>query len=116
VDEVSSVGLRHRRSRDRRPHVAGRLHHIGVGRTYSGTRVLILIQDLHVKIINAATGEPLRELTLDPTKGLPAHRRPQRPQTEKDPNLMQVRTYSDVLRHHSVPPAGFEPVEYSRRT
>jgi hypothetical protein len=26
--------------------VAGRLHHIGVGRTYTGTRVLILIQDL----------------------------------------------------------------------
>jgi hypothetical protein len=44
--------------------VAGRLHHIGVGRTYSGTRVLILIQDLHVKIVNAATGE----LTLDLTK------------------------------------------------
>jgi integrase-like protein len=46
---------------------AGRLHHIGVGRTYTGTRVLVLIQDLQVRIIHAATGELLRELTLDPT-------------------------------------------------
>ena len=45
----------------------GRLHHIGVGRTYAGTRVLLLVQDLHVRVINAATGELLRELTLDPT-------------------------------------------------
>ena len=28
--------------------VAGRLHHIGVSRTYTGIRVLILIQDLDV--------------------------------------------------------------------
>ena len=48
--------------------MAGRLHHIGVGRTYTGTRVLVLIQDLHVRIIHAATGELLRELTLDPAK------------------------------------------------
>jgi transposase InsO family protein len=58
IDQAGVITLR----------VAGRLHRIGVGRTFSGTRVLILIQDLHVKIINAATGEPLRELTLDPTK------------------------------------------------
>ncbi|WP_068186977.1 IS481 family transposase [Mycobacterium sp. UM_CSW] len=48
--------------------LAGRLHHIGVGRTYTGTRVLVLIQDLHIRIIHAATGQLLRELTLDPTK------------------------------------------------
>ena len=58
IDQAGVITLR----------VAGRLHHIGVGRTYSGTRVLILIQDLNIKIINAATGELLRELTLDPTK------------------------------------------------
>ena len=48
--------------------VGGRLHHIGVGRTHDRTRVLILVQDLNIKIINAATGELLRELTLDPTR------------------------------------------------
>ena len=58
VDQAGVITLR----------VAGRLHHIGVGRTYTGTRVLILVQDLNIKILNAATGELLRELTLDPTK------------------------------------------------
>jgi transposase InsO family protein len=46
----------------------GRLHHIGVGRTYAGTRVLLLIQDLDIRVIDAATGELLRELILDPSR------------------------------------------------
>jgi transposase InsO family protein len=46
----------------------GRLHHIGIGRTYAGTCVLLLIQDLDIRIINAATGELLRDLTLDPAR------------------------------------------------
>ena len=28
----------------------------------------MLVQDLHVRVINAATGELLRELTIDPTR------------------------------------------------
>jgi hypothetical protein len=64
--------------------------------------VLVLIQDLHIRIINAATGELLRQLTLDPTRDYQPTRRPQRPQTEKVRNLTQVRNYSDVLRHHMV--------------
>jgi transposase InsO family protein len=48
--------------------VAGRLHHLGVGRTHAQTRVVLLVQDLHVRVINAATGELLRQLVLDPTK------------------------------------------------
>ncbi|MDX6394129.1 MAG: hypothetical protein QOJ73_5192 [Streptosporangiaceae bacterium] len=47
---------------------SGRLHHIGIGRTYAGTHILLLVQDLHIRIINAATGELLRELTLDPAR------------------------------------------------
>ncbi len=58
IDQTGALALR----------VAGRLHHIGIGRTYTGTRVLILIQDLHIRILNAATGELLRELTVYPTK------------------------------------------------
>ncbi|OBK44797.1 hypothetical protein [Mycobacterium sp. 1081908.1] len=46
----------------------GRLHHIGVGRIHYRTRVLILAHDLNIKIINAATGELLRDFTLDPTR------------------------------------------------
>ena len=58
IDVTGTVSLR----------VGGRLHHIGVGRTHTRTRVLILVQDLDVRIINAATGELLRELVLDPAR------------------------------------------------
>jgi transposase InsO family protein len=57
IDQAGVITLR----------LAGRLHHIGVGRTYTGTRVLILAQDLNIRIIHAATGELVRELTLDTT-------------------------------------------------
>jgi transposase InsO family protein len=48
--------------------LGGRLHHIGIGRTHARTPVLMLIHDLHIRVINAATGELLRELILDPTR------------------------------------------------
>jgi transposase InsO family protein len=48
--------------------VDGRLRHIGIGRTHAGTRVLLLVQDLHVRVVNAATGELLRELYIDPRR------------------------------------------------
>jgi hypothetical protein len=47
--------------------VAGRPHHIGVGRTHARTRVLILVHDLNIRIIKATTGELLRDLILHPT-------------------------------------------------
>jgi transposase InsO family protein len=47
---------------------SGRLYHIGIGRTHAGTHIIMLVQDLHVRIINAATGELLRELTLNPDR------------------------------------------------
>ena len=48
--------------------IAGRLHHIGIGRTHARTPVIMLIADLNVRIVHAITGELLRELTIDPTK------------------------------------------------
>jgi transposase InsO family protein len=47
---------------------AGRLHHIGIGRTHAQTPVILLIADLDIRIIHATTGELLRQLTLDPTR------------------------------------------------
>jgi transposase InsO family protein len=51
--------------------IAGRLHHIGIGRTHARTHarthVILLIEDLHVRVITATTGELLRDLTVDPT-------------------------------------------------
>jgi hypothetical protein len=66
--------------------VNGRLHHIGIGRTHARTPVLMLIQDLHIRVINAATGELLRELTLNPARdyqptGLPPGPKPRTPRT-----------------------------------
>ena len=58
VDKAGSVTLRYR----------GRLHHIGIGRTHAGTCVILLVQDLHIRVVNAATGELLRDLTLDPSR------------------------------------------------
>jgi hypothetical protein len=83
IDTTGAVTLRH----------ASRLHHIGVGATHAGTRVRLLVHDLHVTVIAIDTGEILRDLILDPTrdyqprgvkpgppKGNP-QRRDRRPQT-----------------------------------
>ena len=48
--------------------VAGRMRHLGIGRTYAGTYVILLVHDLDVRVVDAATGELLRELTLDPNR------------------------------------------------
>jgi len=58
IDKSGTVTLR----------IAGQLRHIGVGRTHKGTHVILLVQDLQVRIVNAVTGELLRELTIDPSK------------------------------------------------
>ena len=57
----------------------GTLYHIGVGRAHAGTCVLLLVQDLHVRIINAATGELLRDLVLDPDRNYQPTGKPRRP-------------------------------------
>ena len=73
IDKAGSVTLR----------VAGQLRHIGVGRTYARTDVILLVHDLHVRVVNAATGELLRELTIDPRQDYqPTGRPPGPPQKE----------------------------------
>jgi transposase InsO family protein len=69
VDESGKITLRYQ----------GQLYSIGVGRTHTGTRVLALVQDLEIRIIDAATGELLRELTLDPSKRYQGTGRPPGP-------------------------------------
>ena len=73
VDQTGCVSLR----------VNGRLHHIGIGRTHTGTHVLLLVQDLHVRVVGAATGELLRELTIDPTRDYQPTGRPPGPAPKK---------------------------------
>jgi hypothetical protein len=57
----------------------GRLHHIGIGRTHARTHVILLVDDLHVRVITATTGELLRELTIDPSRDY-------QPQRKNPPN------------------------------
>nr|WP_237843650.1 integrase core domain-containing protein [Cellulosimicrobium cellulans] len=73
VSKAGSVTLRH----------DGRLHHIGIGRTYARTYVLLLIEERDIRIIHATTGEILRELTLDPTKDYQPTGRPPGPTPDK---------------------------------
>ena len=58
IDDSGSVTIRHH----------GRLHHIGIGRTHARTHVLLLVRDLHIRVVDAATGKLLRELELDPSR------------------------------------------------
>jgi hypothetical protein len=57
VDVTGSVTLRHR----------ARLHHIGGGRAHKHQRVLMLVADLDVRILDD-DGTMLRHLTVDPTR------------------------------------------------
>ena len=66
VDDAGTITLRFN----------SRMHHIGIGRAHKHQRVRVLIHNLDIRIINSATGELLRELTLDPTRDY----QPQKPQ------------------------------------
>ena len=71
VDKTGRITLR----------VNGRMHHIGLGATLRGTRVIVLIHDLDARVVDHATGELIRALTIDPTKdyqplGLPPGPKP----------------------------------------
>ena len=81
VDKAGSVTLRH----------SSRLHHIGIGRTHAGTCVILLVQDLEIRVVNAATGELHARTDPRPQPRLPAHRSTQ-PRNEQHPDLhSQVR-------------------------
>ena len=82
VDKAGSVTLRHN----------GRLHHIGIGRTHAGTYVILLVQDLHIRVVNAITGELLRELILDP------HATTSPPEPPGPPTPNKTRTHDSQVR------------------
>ncbi len=51
-----------------------KLHHIGLGRRLIGTRVLVLIDELQIRVITE-DGELIRELTLDTSRDYQPHGR-----------------------------------------
>jgi transposase InsO family protein len=58
VDSGGTVTLRHN----------SRLHHIGLGAARAGTRITLLVDDLHIRVIGRDTGQLIRELILDPNR------------------------------------------------
>ncbi len=65
IDAGGKVSLRYR----------SKLTHLGVGRRYAGTRVMLLVADRDVRVIND-DGELLAEFTIDPTKTYQTQKRP----------------------------------------
>jgi hypothetical protein len=63
------------------------MHHIALGRTLDGTRVILLINGYDTRVINATTGEIIRTLTIDPTKRYHGTGRP--PGGPKGPRKIQ---------------------------
>jgi len=59
IDKTGAISLRR----------AGRMHHISIGRKHKHTAVIVLIDDLDIRVINTDTGELLRTLTLNPNIG-----------------------------------------------
>ncbi len=78
IDTTGTVTLR----------VAGTLRHIGIGRPHAGTHVLLLVHDLHVRVIHATTGQLLRELQIDPTRDY----QPRRPSTPQQTTAEPTQT------------------------
>ncbi len=64
VDIGGRITLRHN----------SRLHHIGLGRRFVGTRVLVLVDGLRIRVISE-DGRLIRALTLDPTRDYQPHGR-----------------------------------------
>lgn len=64
VDGVGRITLRH----------DSRLHHIGLGRRHTGTRVIVLVAGLDIRVVSE-DGELIRKLTLDPTRDYQAQDR-----------------------------------------
>jgi len=59
VDPTGTVSLRR----------AGRMHHIMVSRKHKRTPVILIIDDLDIRVVNKTTGELLRHLKLNPNIG-----------------------------------------------
>ncbi len=62
IDKAGRITLRYN----------SQLHHIGLGRAHAGGRVLVLVADLHVRVLSE-DGELIRELVLDPSRDYQPH-------------------------------------------
>jgi len=88
VDITGVITLRHN----------SRLHHIGLGRRLIGTRVLALVDGLHMRVLTE-DGELLRDLTLDPV-ATTSH------MGDREVEGCPETCGNDVPRHHTCAPGG----------
>jgi len=58
IDAGGVITLRHN----------SRLHHIGLSKHLRGTKVIVLIDDLDIRVLHHDTGQLIRKLILDPTR------------------------------------------------
>ena len=58
IDQAGVITIRHN----------SRLHHIGLGKRRTGTKVTVLIDDLDIRVLERNTGHLIRKLVLDPTR------------------------------------------------
>jgi integrase-like protein len=58
IDAAGVITLRHN----------SRLHHIGLSKRRRGTYVIVLINDLDIRVLHRDTGHLIRKLVLDPTR------------------------------------------------
>ena len=59
------------------------LRHIGLGREHARKRILALVADRYVRVVDAENGELLRELTLDPSRDYQPLGRPPGPRPKR---------------------------------
>lgn len=64
IDITGRITIRHN----------SRMHHVGLGRKLTGTRVIALVNGLHVRVVTQ-DGELLRDLILDPSRHYQPHGR-----------------------------------------
>jgi transposase InsO family protein len=90
VDQGGRVTLRHN----------SRLHHIGIGRAHKGRTIKLLTADQNIRVIDANTGQLIRELTLNPNRDY-------QPLKQTLTRLLSPETsVQDVPRHNTDAPGG----------
>jgi transposase InsO family protein len=105
IDTGGSVTVRHN----------SRLHHIGLGARLAGTPVLLLIDNLHIRVIDRHTGQLIRDLVLDPTRdyqprGLPPGPPKRSPATPRPASRSRPAVPAAAgVKAGRRPPAGHRP-------
>ena len=82
------------------------MHHISIGRAHKGQAVILLIDDLNIRVIATDTGELLRAFELDPNVGYQPRFKTKKP---PEPGVQGAPMSSDITL---VAGAGFEPATF----